>query len=382
MLSQFVFLIPLGIAFVLLLQLLWSRRRKLKLKPLGRLYPKSILQKVVYAAEKYLLPSKASRAYSLYEGLLTYSKLTVGEFFAIKYVIIFIASLLIFSIHITNVSIYTKEIYTKYDLQGDELFSQSVQVLDEVKALEAELHYLKKSIGLISKKDSTDLPKEEIQGRILGLVLENSESLVEAQLPPMFIANRVYYRLYHYYQVRNFNYPYAIFVLILLYFLPDLFSIIYNYFIRADVRKELRFLKRLIILNGSIKPVNFLEVLTILMGKSKYYRKFLKEVENQNKKNTISNSDIYRKYIDKEQDIDVKLFFEKLDQANNYDFDQAIVNIENEFNIEKRQRIRNVKRQIEIINAWGIVGCFLLIGLLTMYMLIPWLQAYNMNQMF
>ncbi len=379
MTSQYVYLVPILLALILAVKLFWLRRNQFKIKTLRGLSKSGYIGKFVYFIEKYIAPSKNSKLYAFYDGILYYLRLTVAEFFAIKIALVVTTFTLLLLIHSTNVSYYTSEVYSKYDYRVDELYHYRSQEVDEGKALEEELHYLKLSIRYISKKESLLLSKEEVQEKILGLI---KESEIGYELPPLTMANKVYYRLYGYYSARSVNYPYLTCILIVFFFLPELILKIYNFFIQTDVKKELRFLKRLIILNGSIKPVNFMEVLSILIDKSHYHKKFLKEIEVQNKKNTISNTSIYRKYIEEEKDINVKLFLEKLDQANNYDFDQAITNIENEFNIEKRQRIRNVKRQIELINAWGIVGCFLLIGLLTMYMLIPWLTAYDMNQMF
>jgi len=167
---------------------------------------------------------------------------------------------------------------------------------------------------------------------------------------------------------------------LIVFFIPEIWVLIYNFFSAVDAKRELRFLKKLIIVNGSIKPVDFMELLSLLIDKSKHYKKTLKEIEDLNKKNTIDNRAIYSTYIRNAKDLNIKLFFEKLDQANNYDFDQAILNIENEFKLEKREQIRQIRKQIGVINIFGIVGYMVLIVILIMYLLTPWLQSYSMNQ--
>ena len=163
-------------------------------------------------------------------------------------------------------------------------------------------------------------------------------------------------------------------------FMPELYLSIRKIFIKADARRELIFLKRLLILNGSIKPVDFMEVLKILIDKSKYYKKILQEIEDKNKKNSVDNCRIYNTYIRNWKDVDLKLFFEKLDEANNYDFDQAILNIENEFRLQRREEIRKVRKRIEFIHVMGIMGFMLIITLLIVYLIIPWMQLYDMNK--
>ena len=106
----------------------------------------------------------------------------------------------------------------------------------------------------------------------------------------------------------------------------------------------------------------------------------LSDIEEKNKKNSVNNRDIYQELIKGAKDLDTKLFYEKLDQANNYDFDQAVLNIENEFKMEKRAQARKVRKQIEIIHAAGIIGFMFLVVILILYLIIPWIEAYNMNQ--
>ena len=123
-----------------------------------------------------------------------------------------------------------------------------------------------------------------------------------------------------------------------------------------------------------------MELLKLLIDKAKYHKKMLCDIEEKNKRNSINKRSIYQSLIKNAKDIDTKLFYEKLDQANNYDFDQAVLNIENEFKMEKRAELRKVRKQIEIIHATGIIGFMLLVVILILYLIIPWIKAYSMNQ--
>ena len=163
------------------------------------------------------------------------------------------------------------------------------------------------------------------------------------------------------------------------YFIPELLILLFNFLNKSNERAEKRFMKRLIIMNGSIKPTDFMMVLSELIDKSKFYKKILLEIEDSNKKNYEENTKIYQKYIQQSKDLETKLFFEKLDEANNYDFDQAIINIKNEFNLDKRMQTRKVKKTVENIHVWGLVGFMALIVLIIMYLLMPWMTSYDLG---
>ncbi len=124
-----------------------------------------------------------------------------------------------------------------------------------------------------------------------------------------------------------------------------------------------------------------MELLDILIDRSRYYKGMLQEIQDANKRNNIDNKAIYSAYISSAKDLDTKLFYEKLDQANNYDFDQAILNIQNEFKMEKREQARKVKKRIDLINILGIMVFMILIVIMIMYLLIPWMRSYNLSQM-
>ena len=107
------------------------------------------------------------------------------------------------------------------------------------------------------------------------------------------------------------------------------------------------------------------------------YHQFLRQ------KNTVDNKNIYKEgYLGGTNNLELKLFLEKLDQADNYDYDQAILNIENEFKTDKRERARKIKKRIEVMEIFGLVGSLVIITFMTIYLLLPWLSSYDLNSMF
>jgi hypothetical protein len=278
----------------------------------------------------------------------------------------------------TDIGIYTRGIYERFDYYTDLLYQYKGEVEDKELVLKYEVDCLNTALLEISKNEIISSSKEEIQLRIKSYIKAQDREL---ELPKDTIANKVYYRLYDYYKYRKINLFAILLIGLLVSFIPEVMVYLRNFFAKADARKELRFLKKLIIVNGSIKPVDFMELLEMLIERSKYYKEMLQEIQDANKRNNIDNKAIYMNLISNTKNLDLKLFYEKLDQANNYDFDQAILNIHNEFKMEKREVARKIKKRIDLINILGILFFMILIVILIMYLMIPWMKSYNMSQL-
>lgn len=338
---------------------------------------KGWIHRLVRFIDKKLLPFKDLRYYRWIENKLQYTRYTVGGFLLFKGMLLAVTILLGSLIQLTIFRYHVKEIRGTYPFGPRGIFYHGERVEDLNLALEEELYYFDQVMAALPPGDVKNLTPEELEDFTKELIGE-----AETHQPKDVIAWGVADRVQAYLQGKQIP-PLGILLLVLIpTMVPELLLWLKSLGTKAKAKQELRFLKRLMILHGSIKPVDFMMVLEVLIHRSKYYRKNLLFIQRENKKNTQPNQEIYRGFIQRMKDIDEKLFFEKLDQANNYDFDQAIVNIENEFRLEQRQRMRKVRKQIELIHVGGILGSFMLIALLTLYMLIPWLTAYDMTQMF
>lgn len=163
------------------------------------------------------------------------------------------------------------------------------------------------------------------------------------------------------------------------FFVPDLAKKIKNKLVHSDAKREIRFLKKIFILNGSIKPVDFRRVMKSIIARSYHYKKDLELIEDVHKKSNIDNKRFYSELIDNTRDVNVKLFYEKLDQAANYDFDQAVKNISGDFITEKREYARYIRKKLEIIHVVGIVGILILLTIEMCYLLAPWMQLMNLE---
>jgi len=166
------------------------------------------------------------------------------------------------------------------------------------------------------------------------------------------------------------------------FFTPDLAKKLRNKLIYSDAKREIRFLKKIFILNGSIKPVDFRKVMKSIIARAYYFKKDLELIEDVHKKSNIDNRRFYTELIDSTKDVNVKLFYEKLDQAANYDFDQAVKNIAGDFATEKREYARYIRKKLELIHVVGIVGILILLTIEMGYLLAPWMQLMNLEGYF
>lgn len=308
--------------------------------------------------------------------ILKYSRFRFYKLVVIKIAIFFGALLVLVLIKITNISIQTDRIFNKFDYYSDLIYTVNFTG-DRNEALKQEIFYLKRVIKEIGKK-AMDASENDIQLAISSLIDAEDRNLL---LPREALINRIYYRLKDYYEVRKINIIPYLLGSAAASFIPECFFIFHIILAGADRKRELRFLKKLIILNGSIKPVDFNEVLKILIDKSRYYKRILQEIEDMNRRNSVDNGLIYSSLIKKLTNINEKLFFEKLGEANNYDFDQAVQNIENEFRLERQETARRIRKRIEIINVAGLTGLMAVIAIMVFYLIFPWIRMYNMNSL-
>lgn len=385
---KFIFIVPLFVSLLLLYRYLFSRVKIFKFKNIKEIQEtidnkglwKSIklyTSKAINIIGKYTSPPKKSRVYKMFRQFLRFTKFTVESYSAVKIVAVLFAVLLILMVRYTNISLYTQEIVSSYSYKIDSIYEQDDRLVNKEKALKEEIDFFHIAMDKINPHElSDDNRKEEMLDEI-RLIITASDSQLE--LPSYTIANKVYYRLMDYYSVREAKYSLYFLVIALVFLSFDGIIIVYNIFAKANAKIELRFLKKLIILNGNFKDTDFTQILALLIKKSKYYRDILIRIEGVNNKNTVENEQVYRDVLSSIKDDDAKLFFEKLEQANNSNFSYAIKNIEEEELMTQEERKIKVDQRVEAIHAYGVVGAFVIIFLLANYLLIPWLQSQDIS---
>ena len=100
-----------------------------------------------------------------------------------------------------------------------------------------------------------------------------------------------------------------------------------------------------------------------------------------NWESAVDKEEFYRCLMEDTDDINIRLFYEKLNIAANYDFDLAVKSITDDFKREKREHERHVKKRIELINIIGITGLFIIITILMVYLLRPWMEMMEISNL-
>ncbi|QRN85589.1 hypothetical protein JR334_11670 [Clostridia bacterium] len=164
-------------------------------------------------------------------------------------------------------------------------------------------------------------------------------------------------------------------LILLVPFLPDLWLMaVYSYGAK-DRQKEIRFLKRLFILTGSVEPSCFSEVLHILQNHAFYLRPTLDLIRRERERNSADMLAVYQR-IDREVgDLELRLFIEKISQADRIHLMEGIRSMQTDLCISKLIRKQEARRRKETIELFGIFSGLTLAGLLTYAMLLPWLSG-------
>lgn len=356
---MYMFLWPLGLGILLLGFLKKNNIRKVVRDRFNRRKSKpEIYLKIKLWYERVFLPYSPKVNF---ESVLRY-----------KLIVFTITFILIFTFKITNVRYYTNLITQSVSYKSDVLYQIKVDHFDET-AFQEELEifheYLKRtdedSIKLLSKEDLIF----EIERYIRS-------TRGETMIPLNALSNRIYYRVTDYYHYRKYNFKSYMGAAFLVSFITEIIFLILKLNNKSKAHEELRYLKRLVLLYGSIKPVRFMDILMKIRQKTKYHQSFFQSIYEANIQTSANLKKVYSQFINREKDIDMKLFYEKLDQANNYDFDQAIINIRNEFRLERKARERQVKKRVTLINLTGAASIIIMLTLLTyFYLLMPWLET-------
>ena len=163
------------------------------------------------------------------------------------------------------------------------------------------------------------------------------------------------------------------------YYIPTIIVYLQKKSEKTKKRQELRFLKKIFVLAGSIKPVDFTTVIKTMIDKSFYYKKDLMDIQEALRKSNLDREEFFGKLLEDTKDIDSKLFYEKLNIAFFYDFDMAVKGLSGDFEQEKRAHARLVKKKIGLIHIIGITGLFVAMTILLIYMLQPWLASLDMT---
>lgn len=163
------------------------------------------------------------------------------------------------------------------------------------------------------------------------------------------------------------------------FYIPDILHALNYSSEQSKKRKELRFLKKTFVICGSIKPVDYLQIMNALYERALYYRSDLEHIIDTFRKSNIDKEEFFSDLLSQTKDLNSKLFFEKLSIGFLYDFDAAVNCIRDDFEQEKRECARMIKKQVGFLHTVGVTGLFIAMTILLLYMLKPWLSSMNIK---
>ncbi len=158
---------------------------------------------------------------------------------------------------------------------------------------------------------------------------------------------------------------------------PDLILLGQYGALQIGRKKEIELLKRLFILNGSVQPVVFDEVFRILRDNARSLRPLFDRLEQKRSSNTEDMRQVYKTLGQECRDLEIRLFLEKLYQADCLDLQQGVQSLQMDQMIQKMTRRREAEQLRNVIELFGLSFSVILAGLLTYYLLLPWLALYS-----
>lgn len=139
--------------------------------------------------------------------------------------------------------------------------------------------------------------------------------------------------------------------------------------------REIRFLRRLFILSGSVPPVSFDETLAVLIDHAAWLKPTLTHLCVERDRNSARMETVYAEMTDSMVDPEERIFFEKLSHADRIHFADGVRAMRADLRMARLIRRRDARVRKNAIEMTGVVFGVLLAGLLTLSLMLPWLSA-------
>lgn len=316
-----------------------------------------------------LFTKKYRRKYS--KRYLKFIRLDFETTMIVKMLVFIGVLIFITLVHKSNEQMRLQKIENEYNYDVNLIYRDQKIPNEELQKviLQQEVHFFHLLKSTWSKDAFNNTTTEEIKTIIRSNI--DGEWAINKEI----VVDRLFNRLKDYYDVKSVTmWPFIIVPLISSLTVEGIL-LIKKHISKADRKKELRYLKKIFIINGSVKPVSFSKLIDDLIEKSTYFKKDLESIRNGLRSNSKSNYNMYND-LKKTTDVDIKLFYEKLELANNHDLDLAIRSIKHEFTIEARARKREIDQFVQKTHMVGMTGVLLVFGVVFYYMIYAFLQYY------
>lgn len=172
--------------------------------------------------------------------------------------------------------------------------------------------------------------------------------------------------------------PVFLLVAVGIFFLPDLFLLARFHAGRQARRREVRFLKRLFFLQGSLEPVAFADVLLVLREHADYLAPSLAAIDSQRKRSSHRLQEAYQELRAKARDLEVQLFIDNLSQADRIHFKEGLRAVKADLDMQQIIRGHQADRRKQQVELAGIFSSLFLSFWLTYYLIYPWLTGASL----
>ena len=324
---------------------------------------------------KYLTPKRGSKIYNFYFGILRIFDIDVQRFFLVKFLMLLCFTLVFFMVKETNIEIGTKvllesaeladSLYLKYSEDGQSLIENDIEIfrmcLDLVEA------------DLLISDDEED--RYVAIDQIHYIIASSDIKLTE---PINTVKVRIYDRLRYYHQLRHIGIKTVGAIMLMGYLSPDIYIYIRTSGHRVARERELKQLRRLFKIKGSIERLTFMDCLLSLQKEAFFYKNIIDRIVEFSSEKNKSLDDHYRELLADIPNLRVKLFVERLQSAQMKNLSAAVEHFRIDIETEEIQNDDFYLRKLRQIEGGAGIAAFLLLSMIGLYGLLPLLEAFSM----
>lgn len=313
-----------------------------------------------------------SKAYS--EMFIGQTKLKFSQAMLLKLLIFVIVLGFIYAVKVTNIQFYTDRAYHSMEIDADLRYRQTGKLRNPELAFQQEIAALDYVLETIPRDEFLQLDADS--GMFIVSQYLDDNNIKPAENRDTF-TNRVYHRAYDYYSCRIWEHYQYIALSFLASMLVEIVLVLRKSQLEAADKHNLEFMKKIFVISGSINP-NFRVALETMRKKARpKVKEKLDKIFEAINSTSVNAHDVLVKMAKEQKTISERLFFEKLDEAANNDFDKAISNLRKELKYERSDVKRRYNKKVGNINTLAQVSLLFLLMFLMFYFFIPWMKLIN-----
>lgn len=311
---------------------------------------------------------------------LPYSTLSISLILVLKAVIIVVVFVFICLAKWTNIQYYDDRIFNEYDYRVPMSYKSNLEPELHEEAMIQERTLLERLLTDYTKEDLMYIyspPDVSYQAVVyakeMGIELIDDEETV---------GQRLYTRAYDYHFYRQWDVGLYAAVAIAMSFLTEAWLGARASLARSRERENLYFQKKIMVLHGSLKPVNFDKMMQEMISKATPYNKEnLKKVHEALKDISVDSAQVIKKIGREQPDNFSRMFYEKLYLAAEVNMQDAIDSMNAELKYERVDEARAYTNAAKQLELKGVGYSMLMLFVAMLYILIPMYSAVNLSEM-